>query len=257
MKRVSRLSALLLPAMFGLLSPLAAQAATYTWNFSNPTGLQTSPKTYADTTNAVNIVAYSYDTTNNAPTSPSLGQTWKQSGGTYSTGTTTVKGLYGKNDGPGETGLGQDNLSTNNGNAVYDHEIQNDSFVTLDLQDLITKGLSNFTMGIGSIQNGEGYYIWGSNVLGTPGTLLRKFNATDDLHVTDTFLLPSFGTYRYISVSATTNSGDVLITDGATAIGPAIPLVPEPASAGLVILASGALLFSRRSRESREVASRE
>lgn len=211
-----------------------AGGTSATWNLSNPNGEQGNTKTYFDTTNTVSLVARGYVTTS-GPVSPALGQTWGPGGlYSFSTGTITRKNLYGKNEGAGETGLGLAGLSSN--------EIQHKSFIQLDMANAKAAGYTNLTMLVGSIQADEGYFLWGSNTVGVPGTLLRT---KVGLPETDTFSVPQFNTYRYFSVSATPivaggSSSDILIENGLVAS------VPTPGAAGL--LALGGLVAVRRRR---------
>lgn len=189
----------------------ASCQAQFIWNFDVPTGAVTSPHTYLDTTNTYPIPAYGYTTQFASPTTANLGDTW-------TTGTVTPNDLYGKLSSPDETGLGLDGITA-------DHEINEQSFVQLDLMGLFANGLVNLTMTVSSVQEGEGYYLWGSNTLGVPGVLLRQYVNTGGGDV-DTFVVPQYGMYRYISVSATPPTddiSDVLIRDGLSADPPSDP----------------------------------
>jgi hypothetical protein len=225
-----------------LLLSATSLAQTFTWNFSVPNNSVASPHVYFDTTAAVKITAYGYDTATGAPVTTALGKTWGP-GATYDvpTGTITSKPLYGKHDGLNETGLGLDKL-------LGDHEIDNTSFVQLDVTDMYAKGIKNFTMGIGSIQKTEGYMVWGSNSQGVPGTLLRSYVGTVD--APNYFAVPDFGKYNYFSISGTpiaknSSSSDVVILDGASTA-----VIPEPTT--YAALAGTALLgfaFARRAKK--------
>ena len=194
-------SLLLLPVL-GLA--VTSQAAMFEWNFDVPTGAVASPHTYPDTTSTLNITAYGYATQNASPVAPSLGDAWV-------TGTITSNALYGKQSTPDETGLGLDGLAST-------HEIVTASFVQLDLFDIISSGATGLTMTVSSIQVGEGFYLWGSNVQGVPGVLIKEGRNPADGGDEQTFPVPLFGTYRYISVSATPplpgGVSDILIRNG-------------------------------------------
>jgi hypothetical protein len=135
----------------------------------------------------------------------------------------TTSNLYAKNEGPTEAGIG---LASGE-----DHEITGSSFVQLNLQSILASQPSSVTVGIGSIQGGDNYQIWGSNTAGTPGTLLAS-NQT-----AGTFTLPDLGQYSYISILSP--SGTVLL-DGLT-VGTGSTATPEPGSAMLLLFGLGAL----------------
>lgn len=230
-----RSKTLIFPALLILgFAHFADAAINYTWNFDTPAGYQASPHVYFDTTHSYSLTAYAFSTAS-GPVNPSLGQSWGPGGGyNHPTGTVSPRYLFGKNEGAGETGLGIGGLPSN--------EIQYKSFIQLDLSNLYANGFSGLTMAIGSIQDDEGYYLWGSNTVGVPGVLLRT-NLGEP--VEDSFQVPSFGTYKYFSVSATpvinNDASDVLIMNGLTAH------MPEPAT--LAFLAAGWVLsMSRRAR---------
>jgi hypothetical protein len=199
-------------AVFCLAAAGPARSITYVWDFSVPAGSQASPHTYLDNTATYALTAYG-NTTVNGPTSVVINvDTWGPGGGyTNNTGTIASHNLYGKNSGPGEIGLGLAGLPSD--------EIQFQSFVQLDLTNLYANGFTNLTMTVSSMQDGEGYYLWGSNTLGVPGVLLKAGLGPP---VDETFMIPEFGTYTYFSVSATPiisphTASDVLILDGLTA----------------------------------------
>lgn len=202
-KMMKKGSGILVVAIVALSLCGLAQADTFSWTYLDPLGSVAGPHSYLDTTNAYTITARGYRTEFAGPGSPSLGNTWGPGAGyTRNTGTITSANLYGKNDGPGETGLG---LAFS-----IDHEIRPRSFVQLDVSDLISNGFDSFTLHVGSVQIEEGYYVWGSDVLGVPGDLLGIGRSTTDNTVDQTFAVPSFGDYTYISVSATPRPGDAV-----------------------------------------------
>ncbi|HUN81089.1 MAG TPA: PEP-CTERM sorting domain-containing protein [Phycisphaerae bacterium] len=209
-----------------------ASAAMFSWNFNVPSGSVASPHTYMDTTNQFALTAYGYKTTNTGPGAPTLGQTWGNGAGfNYNAGAISSLSLDGKTSSPDETGLGLDGLDS-------DHEIQANSFVTLDLQNLYTHGLVGLSLIIASIQSPEGFSVWGSNSLGTPGKLIYMGSNPTTGGDIQSFDVPQFGQYRYVSIAAT--AGDVLIGNGARAS------TPEPATLGVIF--GGLAMFSRRRR---------
>ncbi len=219
-------------ALIGLTFASASKAATFTWNFDTPPNVsEPSGTVYKDLTNTYSLTAYGY-TTANTPGTPNLGDTWN-------TGAKSSKDLYDKRTSGdiSETGLGLD--------VGGDHEIGVKAFIQLDVSDLKLHNLSNLTMFISSIQQNEGFYLWGSNTQGTAGTLLKSYVNTSgaSANETQTFVVPSYSTYRYFSVSA--DGGDVLIRNGLTA-----STTPEPGSVALVagLGISGVSLLMRKRR---------
>jgi hypothetical protein len=144
---------------------------TSTWNFATPTGNQGNTQPY--TVNGITITAYGY----------------KNSG--------TATALYGRNDGADEYGLGIAGTAEN--------EIDLSNFVQLDLSGAIASGAQNAMMIVTSVQSGESFNVYGSNTLGSIGTLLLS-NKTADA---TPFAIPSFPNYKYIGVRAA--AGNVLL----------------------------------------------
>jgi hypothetical protein len=197
-----------------------ARATMLTWNFSNPAGAVNSPHAYADTSSAFNITAAGFTTTITSPSGAAPGQTWGPGGSyNFNAGTIASHRLFGKVSSPDETGLGLDGLDD-------DHEIQGRSFVQLDLANLLANHFSGMTMIISSVQLHEGYSVWGSNASAVPGALLAYGGNAATGGDVQSFAVPQFGTYRYVSISA--NGGDVLLANGLTAS------VPAPGAAVLL-----------------------
>jgi hypothetical protein len=97
---------------------------------------------------------------------------------------------------------------------------------------------------VNSVQSGEKYNVYGSNTLGSIGTLLGSANRT----VGNTpFAIPSYPTYRYVSVRAT--YGDVLITSVSATLrsGCIITIAPPPTTPCAI---AGTLAFSGNSATS-------
>ncbi|MEP7236459.1 MAG: SdrD B-like domain-containing protein [Ferruginibacter sp.] len=146
-----------------------------TWNLSLPNGPMGTSHAY--TVNGVTVTAYGF------------------------TNAGAATALYGKNAGGNETGLG---IASNS-----DFEIDNTHFVQLDLNQVIASGATSGTMTIGSMQAGEPSSVYGSNTLGTRGTLLMTVPVSLD---NTPFPIPGLPTYRYISVQASTpNPANVLL----------------------------------------------
>jgi len=174
-----------------LATAAAAWSTTLYYNFESPTWqLSTSQQYFSD---GVLITAYGYD----------LGK---------------PDDLYGKNSGGDEFGLGLMGES--------DHEIQDNSFIQLNMANVWALNPTSVQMSIGSVQNGEGYTIFGSNTLGVLGTSLE----TGTLDAPASFTLVSNAkNYEYIGVEATM-CGDVLLST----VSANVSGVPEPGSFALM-----------------------
>jgi hypothetical protein len=147
----------------------------------------------------------------------------------------TAHELHYKNEGPSERGLG---LA-----GVTDFELQpGQHFITLSLVSILSHGFTNGQIMVGSIQAGESWSLYGSNTLGTLGTLLNAVpfgSSTDEQFVN----VPSFGTYQYISVVS--NTGDVLPVAFQATVVP----IPEAASViPVLLLVTAATAFEVRRR---------
>jgi hypothetical protein len=202
------------------LSGFSAVASPVTWNLVGPTSQLLSPTdTLVSTTGNISLVFSGYITNaNDVATS----NTWLAP-------TAKATALFAKNGGGDETGLGIAADPTN------DDEIIRNSFIQIDLAGLLTqKSITGLQLVIGSVQSGEGFAIWGSNTAALPGTLLTSgTSAMDDIG----FSVPGYGSYRYVSVSATANN--VLLDTVTAATGAA----PEPGTLGLALMAGLGLAF--------------
>ena len=141
-------------------------------------------------------------------TFPIAGVTVSADGWTKSTGAAN-HALYQKDQGYGEQGLGFA--------AEGEFEIDDTTYIQLNLQNLIASVAPSTTptITIGSVQNGEGFTLWGSNTAGVGAsgsnlTLLLTVNAPSTPGPAITVPIPQFGTWNYLAVQATT--GDVLVT---------------------------------------------
>jgi hypothetical protein len=196
-----------------------ARATSYFGAFSNPSGTLSTSQVY--TSNGVNIVAYGFlEGSPNTPTD-----------------------LYGKASGGDENGLGLKRDTTG------DNEIQTNDFVQLDFSDPNTKlNITQAQMSIGSSTNGEGWAIYGSNTLGTLGTLLKTGSNENSFNILP-YLGDTQGQYRYLSVTAT--KGNVLL-DSVVLTGTAPTTcfaTPEPATllmVGLALTGCGITMRKRR-----------
>ncbi len=159
-------------------------------------------------------------------------------------GVGTAHDLFFKNGGGDEIGLGLVNTPNN--------ELQIDShgdplqFIQLDLTSILSQGFTNGQIEVGSVQSGESFFLYGSNVLGSLGTKLNNtpYGSSSD----NQFLsVPNFGSYQFISVVAA--AADVLPVAFQASIVP----IPEPASlipVACLVVAATALEARRRRRVS-------
>ena len=199
----------------------SAWATVVTWNL-NPTGLNqavgSSSQSY--TVSGYTIAAYGYDNNDN--------------------GTGTLHGLFFKNAGGDEVGLGL--INTTNNELQVDSDGTPLHFIQLDITSILAQGFINGKIEVGSVQSGELFNLYGSNTLGFLGA---KLNATPyNSSVDDVFVsVPNFGTYKFISVVAA--AADVLpVAFQAT-------ITPIPEAAGLipaVLVAIAATVFETRRR---------
>ena len=192
-----------------LLTP--ASAVDLSYSFDSPTG--NLGNTHIYTNNGVSITAYGFNK------SPSH-----------------TLDLYGKNDGGNENGLGL--------NIDPDHEISITNFVQLDMSQVWATNPTSLTMSIGSVQQGEGWSLYTSNVLGSLGTLL--FSGTTD--APNTFpVFPIPNGFQYLSVTASHNNVllSTLDTKGVS--------VPEPTT--MLILGSSLAMAAMRRRQKKALES--
>ncbi len=160
----------------------------------------------------------------------------------YTVGTpNTPLGLYFKNQGPDETGLGivgqADNELQGNGSSAL-------QFIQLDVSSILAQGFTNGQLEIGSVQaaSNDTFVIWGSSSLGDPGQQIGGvYNSSSDL----VFLsIQDFTSYNFISVGAL--SGDVL----PVAFRATLAAVPEMSALfpiiGLIVAVSATQLLRRR-----------
>src|SRR5882762_11658755 len=197
------------------LAAFSAQATLVTWNL-NPSGLNQSVGSSSQgyTVSGYTITAYGYD--NNS-------------------GTGTLRDLFYKNAGADEIGLGLTNILHN--------ELQVGAggdplqFIQLDLTSILAQGFTGGMIEVGSVQSGELFNLYGSNTLGTLGTKLNSIafdSSKDDVFVA----VPSFGTYKFISIVAA--AADVLPVAFQATITP----VPESTSIiPIALLAIAATAF--------------
>lgn len=184
-----------------IVAALPAAAATLTFSFTNPAGdVGSNTHSYASTPSGYSITAYGYR--NGSPVD-----------------------LFGKTAGGDENGLGLV--------GTTDFEIGGSAIILLDISQV--QGAQSLQLSIGSVQQGEGYQIYGENQLNGSKTLLVA-GAIDNSF----FSVPGFSQYNYIAVGA--GNGDVLLDSVR------IATAPEPATFVLVGVALAAVSFIRRPR---------
>ncbi|MBA3650247.1 MAG: hypothetical protein H0W66_01900 [Chthoniobacterales bacterium] len=119
--------------------------------------------------------------------------------------TSTPLGLYYKNQGSDETGLGIV--------GPADYELQGNGgyptqFIQFDVSSIISQGFTDGKLQIGSVQgsSNDTFVIWGSSQLGDPGTQIGEVytSSSNMLFVS----IANFTDYDFISIGAL--SGDVL-----------------------------------------------
>ncbi len=150
----------------------------------------------------------------------SEGYTITASGYDNNGGIGTATELFYKSVGPfngaSETGLGVAN--------TRNHELRRGStasnpfdFIQFDLTSILSAGATSGAISVASVQSGESFTLWGSNVAGTLGTQLVTYGT--DLTFES---LPDFGQYDYYSIAVATGGGVIPF-----AISAEFPAVPE------------------------------
>ncbi len=179
------------------ISACACSPVASTWNFASPTGNQGNSQSY--TVNGIAITAYGF-TNSGRPTA-----------------------LIGRNDGSDLYGLGIDATSSN--------EIDASNFVQLDLTNVVAKNGQNLMITVTNVLSGESYNVYGSNTLGSIGTLLLSNQTLDGTPLA----IPNFASYKYIGVRAVVGNvllGAVSFTLGNCNITVTVPLNIECGTCG-------------------------
>ncbi len=228
-KNLIRLLVLLLSVAIG-----SVQASTLVnWNLSSPEGNDGTSYTFISSPLPYTLTAYGFETkTSDLPGGANVGTT------VWNAPTASAVDLFGKQDGAGDTGLGLSVDASNN--------IVINSFIQLSLTSFYQSSqLVSAQISVTGVTHGEGFYVWGSNTKGDPGTLLKV--GTSALNG-DFFNVPDLGDYKYISISSSTDCGSVLLNSDVkatfnSAVTPQFSPAPEPGSMSLVGLSLIALAF--------------
>jgi hypothetical protein len=189
-----------------------AMATTYVWSLDSPVSSSGSSQVFDS--NGINITAFGYLTSGSVLTA-----------------------LFDKNSGGDETGLGLKR------DPSGQDEITTDDFVQLDFADPNYQlEISSAHLVIDSVQQGDGWILYGSNTQGVLGARLSSGGSgTDNSPIN---ILPYLSTYTYLSVTA--KSANVLLDN---VVMDAIVCTPEPATfalVGMALLGLGAMLKKLR-----------
>ena len=144
-------------------------------------------------------------------------------------------------EGASEVGLGLVNSAHNELNANTAGPLE---FIQLDLRSILAQGATNGQIAVASLQNGEGFQLFGSDFQGVLGIAIGgPFTglAFDDQFVA----IPSFGTFDFISIVAATSGSHVLPSRFAADITP-IPEVGTVIPIVALLVAVGATSLWRR-----------
>jgi hypothetical protein len=181
--------------------------------------------------------SYLFNTTKPPSTYTALASGYSFADQTLS-GTGTAEGLYIRNNGPGQMGLGLDNSDP-------DKQIHYNELVQLNLQAVRAALGNNVIMTIDSVETGQGYRLFSSGSAGVAGTDFHDFLSTQTGQVVQSYQLTL--TEDYLGLSAIydgVTQGDVLLNSVTfTAV-----LVPEPPAIALALVGIGGLTVAWRFR---------
>lgn len=155
----------------------------------------------------------------------------------------TPHNLYFKNEGTDEHGLGLVNTNDNELTLT-----SNPRGIANYMQIDVSQVYGVFPTGqlrVQSVTSGEEFDVYGSNTLGSIGTVISSGNTLDN----DFLTLPNWGIYKFISVAVTPQAGSSHNDDNVLV--DAIQVVPEPTALPLVILGGLTVLRIRAIRAHR------
>jgi hypothetical protein len=155
--------------------------------------------------------------------------------------------LFSKNDGPGEVGLGF--------NGLVDHEISGNNFIQLNLDGLLSR-LTNFQFSMDSVDNSEGWVVYGSNDA-NPFTFTQLAHSSGVLDNGVHSLAGGYDNYNFFfapsGFGGPTGNSDVLLHSFSAEV----QAVPLPAvGAGFPALVAGlfGLVALQRKRKAKSLA---
>ena len=234
---------LIASAIFLGITAVPSQASTILFTWVNSGNSNTNVgNSYSQTSSGITLTAYGL-ILNGSVTSPA-----------------NASGLYAKNGGSGETGLG---MSVDPGG---DHEINASIHdgIQIDFSSVLAaQPNATVTMGISSAQTGEGWALYGSNTLltvdgpsktqGLLGEPLLTGTGTNS-NPTTSITLPDWGQYSYYTLMATGTAPDANVLLGTLTItgsNVTTQATPEPGSllmAGTALIVLGAILRKRQKK---------
>lgn len=185
----SLLAKSLLVACLAAVSTAAAPAALVTWEF-NPAGLNqnTGSTALTYTSSGFSIVARGYDNVENGANGIDVGRELRYKNEPNFEGAT-------------ERGLGLFGTPSNELTLRPDGSVS--EYLQLDLRSILSLGFTGGQVSVGSLQSGESFRLFGSNIQGALGTQLPGTWA--GLTFDDKFVsVPNFGSFQFLSIAAAT-----------------------------------------------------
>lgn len=145
--------------------------------------------------------------------------------------------------GANESGLGLANSPHNELNGTATDPL---NFIQLDLRSILQQGATNGMIAVTSLQSGESFQLFGSNVEGQLGTAIS--GTFPGLTFDDQFVaIPNFGTFSFVSIVGAGDGSNVLPSRFSADITP-IPEVGTVMPIVGLLVAIGATHLLRRRR---------